>query len=314
MSSSLLSGVKAYVAEQGGGEGLFPTHIDGFNIVHSYQTRMPMRQVYRPSVCVVLQGGKELFFGDDILTYGPMECLVVSMELPGTGRIARASPDDPYIGITLDFDVAMLSEVMAQMGTTAPQSQSPGPCIFVDQVTEPLADCILRLLRLSRTPSAIPVLCPAIMREVCYWLLSGPKGGELSKLALPESNAKQVAKAISALHLNYTQVLRIEQLAEIAHMSPSSFYQHFKALTAMSPLQFQKQLRLLEARRVMVSEAANVSEAAYKVGYESVSQFSREYSRMFGIAPKQDVQNHRRVHAQYASRSVRSPESLQELG
>ena len=144
------------------------------------------------------------------------------------------------------------------------------------------------------------------MREICYWLLSSPQGGELRKLALPGSNVERVAKAIALLHTSFAQTLRIEQLAEVAQMSPSSFHQHFKALTSMTPLQFQKQLRLLEARRLMMAEATNVAEAAYRVGYESASQFSREYCRSFGVAPKRDVMNLQRLHDQYASRTVRA--------
>jgi len=178
--------------------------------------------------------------------------------------------------------------------------------VFVGKVDDALADCILRLMRMLATPKAIPILDPSVMREVCYWLLSGPHGGEICKLALPDSNIERVVKAVTLLHANFAQTLRIEHLADVARMSPSSFHQHFKALTSMTPLQFQKQLRLLEARRLMVSEAANVADAAYRVGYESASQFSREYSRTFGIAPKQDVMNQQRLYSEYASRTVQS--------
>jgi AraC-like DNA-binding protein len=148
-------------------------------------------------------------------------------------------------------------------------------------------------------------LAPSIVREICYWLISGPHGGEICKLALPESNIERVVRAVSMLHSSFAETLRIEDLADVARMSPSSFHQHFKALTSMTPLQFQKQLRLLEARRLMVTQAANVAEAAYKVGYESASQFSREYSRTFGVAPKQDALKQQRLRNQYASRTVR---------
>jgi AraC-like DNA-binding protein len=306
VSSSLLTAVTAYIEDQGGGEGLFPTPIDGFNIVRTFQAMMPMRALYRPSLCVVIQGAKEIRFGEDRLDYGAMECLVVSVELPATGRIVEASPDAPYIGVTIDFDVATMSDVFEQLETPPIPAANPGPCVFVGQVTEPLADCILRLMRMSRTPEAISILYPSVMREICYWLLSGPHGGEICKLALPESNIERVVKAISLLHVNFAQTLRVDQLAEVANMSSSSFHQHFKALTSMSPLQFQKQLRLLEARRLMVAEAANVAEAAYQVGYESASQFSREYSRTFGVAPKQDVMNQQRLYSEYAGRKVNS--------
>lgn len=306
MSSSLLTAVSAYIEEQGGGQGLFPTQIESFNIVRSFQAMIPMRALYRPSLCVVIQGAKEIHFGEDRLDYGAMECLVVSVELPASGRIVAASPTMPYIGVTLDFDVATMREVLEQLDEPPLPAANSGPCVFVGKVDEALADCVLRLMRMLTTPKAIPILYPSVMREVYYWLLSGPHGGEICKLALPESNIERVVKAVSMLHLNFAQTLRIEQLAEVARMSPSSFHQHFKALTSMTPLQFQKQLRLLEARRLMVSEATNVAEAAYKVGYESASQFSREYSRTFGIAPKQDVLNQQRLYSEYASRTVQT--------
>lgn len=306
MSSSLLAAVSAYIDEQGGGQGLFPTPIESFNIVRSFQAMMPMRALYRPSLCVVIQGAKEIRFGADRLDYGAMECLVVSVELPATGRIVEASADAPYIGVTLDFDVATMRDVLEQLDEPPAPASNSGPCVFVGKVDDALADCILRLMRMLATPKAIPILYPSVMREVCYWLLSGPHGGEICKLALPESNIERVVKAVSMLHSNFAQTLRIEQLADVARMSPSSFHQHFKALTSMTPLQFQKQLRLLEARRLMVAEAANVAEAAYKVGYESASQFSREYSRTFGIAPKQDVMNQQRLYSEYASRTVQT--------
>lgn len=306
MSSSLLTAASAYIEEQGGGQGLFPTPIESFNIVRSFQAMMPMRALYRPSLCVVIQGAKEIHFGEDRLDYGAMECLVVSVELPATGRIVAASPTEPYVGVTLDLDVATMREVLEQLGEPPIPVANSSPCVFVGKVDEALADCVLRLMRMLATPKAIPILYPSVMREVYYWLLSGPHGGEICKLALPESNIERVVKAVAMLHLNFAQTLRIEQLAEVARMSPSSFHQHFKALTSMTPLQFQKQLRLLEARRLMVSEAANVAEAAYKVGYESASQFSREYSRTFGTAPKQDVLNQQRLYSEYASRTVQT--------
>lgn len=306
VSSSLLAAVNAYIEAQGGGEGLFPTPVDGLNIVRSFQEMMPMRQLYRPSLCVVLQGAKQIHFGEDMLDYGAMECLVVSVELPASGRIARASPDKPFIGVTIDFDVTTMRDVLEQLETPPIPVANAGPCVFVGQVDEPLAECVLRLIRMAQTPKSIPILYPSVMRDICYWLLSGPHGGELYKLALPDSNIERVVKAINLLHVNFAQTLRVEQLADAASMSPSSFHQHFKALTSMTPLQFQKQLRLLEARRLMVAEATNVANAAYQVGYESASQFSRDYSRTFGLAPKQDVLNQHRLYGEYASRKVRS--------
>ncbi|AHE52360.1 hypothetical protein NX02_03015 [Sphingomonas sanxanigenens DSM 19645 = NX02] len=301
MSSTLLDTVNAFVEERGGGEGHFRTPMAGVHIIRSFAQRMPMRQMYRPSLCVVVQGAKQIMFGEDSLDYGAMECLVVSMELPGIGRIVQASPTEPFLGLTIEFDIAMVREVLQQISTPPEPSTSGGPCVFVGKVDAGLADSIVRLVRLAGTPDAVAVLYPSIMREISYWLLAGPHGAEFCKLALPETHAERVAKAIYLLRDNYNQPVRVEQLADTAGMSPSSFHQHFKALTAMTPLQYQKQLRLLEARRLMVADAANVGEAAYRVGYESASQFSREYARMFGVAPKRDVMNYKALLA-YGSR------------
>lgn len=308
LSSSLLASASAYIESQGGGQGLFPTPIESFNIVRSTQAMMPMRALYRPSLCVVLQGAKEIRFGDSHLEYNAMECLVVSVEVPAKGRIVEASPTRPYIGLTLDFNVATIRDVLGQLEEPPVPTPDPAPCVFVGEVDDALGDCILRLLRMLEAPKSIPILYPALMREVCYWLLSGPYGGEVCKLALPDNNIERVVRAISLLHKSFAETLRVEQLAEVARMSPSSFHRHFKMLTSMTPLQFQKQLRLIEARRLMVSEAANVTEAAYQVGYESASQFSREYSRTFGTAPKQDVLNQRLMYSEYASRTVKAPD------
>lgn len=303
-TAPLLAMVNAFIEAQGGGQGLFPTGIESVSIVRSFQQMMPMRRIYRPSLCLVLTGAKLILFGDAMLDYRAMEYLVVSIELPGTGRIIEAGPDRPFVGVTIDLDVAMLRDVLAQLDPLPRPASGSGPCVFVGQVDEALADCVQRLIRISQTPGAIPVLYPSVMREICYLLLSGPHGGELCNLTLPESSSERIARAIRILREDFAKTVRIETLAEAARMSQSSFHQHFKSLTAMTPLQFQKQLRLLEARRLMVADAASVAQAAYQVGYESPSQFSREYSRTFGVAPKRDAMNQARLYATYASRKM----------
>jgi len=302
VGSSLFGAVNAYIGKQGGGQGVFPTPIDSFNIVCSFRERMRMRQVYKPSICVVVQGAKEITLGEDTLRYGAMECLAVGMALPATGHIVEASPDRPYMGVMIELDVAMIRDVLEQLDTPPSPPANSGACLFVRPVDEHLAECFLRLLRMCETPGAMPILFPSVMREICYWLLTGPNGGELCKLVEPESKAARVARALHLLHEDIARTLRVEQLAEAARMSLSSFHQHFKAMTSMTPVQFQKQLRLLEARRLMVTEDSNVAEAAYQVGYESASQFSRDYSRMFGTAPKRDVMKQQRLFSEYLSR------------
>lgn len=295
--AALVAAVSSFIEAQGGGQGHFLTPMSGVHIMRSFQEYMPIRQLYRPSLCVVIQGAKQFLFGDSTLDYRVMECLVVSIELPASGRMTGATQLEPFLGMTIEFDVSMLREVEQQLQHQPAPEPTPGPCVFVGQVDAPLTDCIVRLARLAHTPEAVPVLYNSTMREICYWLLTGPYGGEMRKLALPESNTERVARAIRLLHESFRQTLRVEQLAEAASMSTSSFHQHFKAMTSMTPVQFQKQLRLLEARRLMVADAANVSEAAFEVGYESASQFSREYTRAFGAAPKRDVMNYKALLA-----------------
>ncbi|GGE85457.1 AraC family transcriptional regulator [Sphingomonas prati] len=272
----------------GGEEGYFPVPDTNVHMVRSFHHR-DSHFVYQPSLCITLQGAKEILVGDETLRYGPMQCLIVSMDIPAHGRIVAASQDEPFVGIAIGFDVVMMREVLQELDSPPAPSASAGRSVFVANVDGPLADCVMRMVRLTDTPKAIPILYPAVMREFYYWLLSGPNGAELCKQAMPDSHLERVARAIHLLRNNFAQTLRVEQLAEVAHMSASSFHQHFKAMTSMTPLQFQKQLRLLEARRLMTADAINVAEAAYQVGYESASQFSREYSRQFGVAPKRDV-------------------------
>lgn len=302
--SALLEAVTTYIDSRGGGQGLFPTPMPGVNIIRSFQEVMPHRKIYQPSLCIVLQGAKQILFGTETLDYGVMECLVVSIALPGTGRIVKASETEPFVGLTVDLDVAVVRDMVERLESLPPAPASGGPCAFVAQIDEPFAECIQRLVRMADNPKAVPILYPSVMHDICYWLLSGPHGAEICKLSLPASNTERVAKAIHLLRENIAQPMRVEQLAEAARMSPSSFHQHFKALTSMTPLQYQKQLRLLEARRLMVANAASVADASYKVGYESASQFSREYSRMFGIAPKRDVMNQHRLYRSLTGRDM----------
>ncbi|TCU69362.1 AraC family transcriptional regulator [Bradyrhizobium sp. R2.2-H] len=306
MSSSLLKAVTSYIEAQGGGQGLFPTQISSVNIMRSFQRRLPLQQIYRPSICVVIQGAKQILIGEEMVQYGAMECLTIGMELPATGRIVEAGPDSPYMGVTIEFDLAIMRDVLENLETPPTLPPDSGRCVFVSKVDGPLADCVLRIIRMNEAPQAIPILYPSVMREICYWLLSSPHGGKLCRLVLPETNTARISRAIHLIRTDLARMLRVEQLAEAARMSLSSFHQHFKALTSMTPLQFQKQLRLIEARRLMVTENASVTEAAYQVGYESASQFSREYSRMFGAPPKRDAMTKQRLYSQYINRKAQN--------
>ena len=224
------------------------------------------------------------------MDYRAGQALVVSVEMPAFGTVAEASPTEPYLGIIIEFDLALMRDVMDNLDTLpGVSSDVVGRGVFVTDFDGPLADCALRMMRLLNTPQAIPVLYPAIMREICYWLLTGPHGGEVMKMTMAKSHTRRLISAIHLLRDHFSEPIRIEELALAAQMSPSALHRQFKSITSMTPLQYQKQLRLLEGRRLMVAEEANVETAAFQVGYESPSQFSREYSRMFGMSPRRNV-------------------------
>lgn len=289
MPAALKEAILAYIDAQGGGDGAFATEVPGLAVTRASQPVMPHHRIYRPTICVVVQGAKQIMTGDRVLDYGENQLLIVTVEIPASGQIVSASRERPYLGLNIDFDPAIMREVMDDMGKPPRPSGEGVAGVFVQDFDAAIEDCVRRLIQLTETPKAIPVLARSILREICYRLLAGPNGGEICKLALPGSHARRMTDAIYLLRERFAEPVRIEQLAAVARMSPSSFHQHFKTLTSMTPLQYQKHLRLLEARRLMVTGGANVASAAYQVGYESSSQFSRDYARMFGTPPKRDV-------------------------
>ncbi len=288
MLNELVEAVRRYTDAQVG-ESPFVTAIEGVTILRSDHERRPNHLIHKPALCIVVQGAKWAIFGNKRFDYRAGQALVVSVEMPALGRVAEASPGEPYLGVIIEFDLAVMREVMEGLDVPPRPGSHAGSGVLVTDFGGPLSDCALRVVRLLETPRAIPILYPAIMREICYWLLTGPHGGEVMKMTLANSHAQRVISAIHALRDRFAEPVRIEELASVAHMSPSTFHREFKAITSMTPLQYQKQLRLLEARRLIVTDAANVETAAFQVGYESPSQFSREYSRMFGAPPRRDV-------------------------
>ena len=296
MLGGLVEAVRRYTDAQVG-ESPFSTAIEGLIILRSDHEKRPKHLIYKPALCIVVQGSKWAIFGDQRFDYRAGQALVVSVEMPALGTVAEASPSEPYLGVILEFDLAVMRQVMEELNTPPEASNTVGRGVFVTDFDGPLEDCTLRMVRLLDTPNAIPVLYPAIMREICYWLLTGPHGGDIVRMTLTTSHAQRVISAIHCLRDRFAEPLRIEELASAAQMSPSAFHRQFKAITSMTPLQYQKQLRLLEARRLMVSHAINVETAAFRVGYESPSQFSREYSRMFAMSPRRDIATLKRTAA-----------------
>jgi AraC-like DNA-binding protein len=250
---------------------------------------MPAVGVYHPMLCLILQGAKQVLIGDRVLRYDPASYLVASLELPVSGQIIEASEDKPYICVSLALDCEAIAALVTDLPVAA-EGQTTG--FAVSAVTPPLLDSWSRMLALLDTPDDAAVLAPMLEREILYRVLRGPQGGILRQIARADSRVSQIRQAIGWIRSNFDRPLRVEHLADIAGMSPASFHRHFKAATAMSPLQYQKMLRLQEARRLLVV-SADASRAAYSVGYESASQFSREYSRMFGAPPSRDAERMR---------------------
>ncbi|KJV36195.1 AraC family transcriptional regulator [Luteibacter yeojuensis] len=293
MSQALVDLVHRYT-EAHPGTNPWMTAIDNVGILRSDVPRQPSPLLFQPSLCVVAQGTKQSVFGTRRYEYGPGQALVVSVEMPAFSRVAAASPEEPFLGVVIGLDRKLVSEVMDSLAAPPKISPQVPRGVFVTDYDGPLADCVIRLMRLLETPEAIPHVAPLVMREIVYWLLSGPHAADVAKVALADGRTHRVLSAVHALRANFAEAIRVDELAAIAQLSPSAFHRQFKALTSMTPVQFQKQLRLLEARHLLVSGAANAETAAFRVGYESASQFSREYARMFGAPPRRDAEAFRR--------------------
>lgn len=260
----------------------------GLTLFRSDSSGSTVSGVYEPCVAVILQGSKRLVVGHEALHFDARHYLVCTLDLPTSMTILEASPERPYLSLVLPLDLrevaALLLEVAAGSGQGSAES-----AISSGSVTLPLLDAFHRLLGLLDEPQDMPVLAPLIRREIFYRLLVGPAGERLRQIATVGAQGHRIARAIDRLKAGFAEDLRIQDLARDARMSGTTFHQHFKALTAMSPLQYQKRLRLIEARRLMLTENLDAAAAAFRVGYESPSQFSREYGRQFGAPPVRDI-------------------------
>lgn len=285
---ALAQGITQYVDRQATASP-YVTAIEGLSITCAHEPNAPTHRLLGPALCVVVQGAKWASFGDDRLSYRAGQALVVSIEMPSLGRVFEATPEEPCLALTLRLDPAILRSTLEQMEKPPTMAADQAHAACVVDCSGPLADCLLRLVRLLDQPHAISSLQPLIMREIAYWLLAGPKGGTIARMMLSHGAPERVLRAMRYLRERFAQTVRIEELAAIAQLSSPAFHRQFKALTSLTPLQYQKQLRLLEARRLMASQAFSAEAAAMAVGYTSASQFSREYSRLFGVPPRRDV-------------------------
>ena len=244
-------------------------------------------QVYQPMLHIVLQGEKTLTIGDRVLNYGEATYFVVPVDVPATGEIYPSGQQQPYLALSLDLDIAIIASLME--GITAQAAQAPATCFAPVTASSEMIDAWLRMLRLINRPQEAAVLAPMIEREILFRALQGPLGATLGELARPEGRLVQIRRATQWIREHYTEPFRVEPLAAMADMSVAAFYRHFKAVTAMTPIQYQKKLRLLKARWLLLFESRNASSIAFTVGYESASHFSREYARLFGLPPARDA-------------------------
>jgi len=258
----------------------------------------PAPVIQEPAVYVVVQGRKQVTVGDETYVYDPTRYLAVSLELPAVARVAEASPEAPYLCMTLRVDARELAALIVETGGAVPRGDHDGRGLFVSALEAPLLDGFLRLVRLLDAPQDIPVLAPLVLRELHYRLLQGEQQGRLAEMAIGEGRLRRVAGAIAWIKEHYAEPLHIQALAKRVNMSPSALHGHFRAVAGVSPIQYQKRLRLQEARRLLVSEATSAEAVAYEVGYASASQFSREYVRLFGQPPRRDAE---RVRADASS-------------
>jgi AraC-like DNA-binding protein len=293
MLEDLKRAVWRYADAHANADGVAIPPMPGMGMMRAYAPTPMMKSMYRPVLCLVLQGAKQMTVGGEALEFSAGRSVLVSIDKPTVGRVVQARRDAPYLALAIALDMGIMREVMGELAATPSPAPRREAALFVDDIDEAISDCALRLMRLLDRPEAIPVLRPAILKEMHYWLLTGRHGNAIRRLAMPDSHAQRIARAVAILRAEFVHALPVERLAAAAGMSPSSFHQHFKAATSLSPLQFQKQLRLLEARRLMLSEGLSASQAGFEVGYESVSQFTREYARLFGAPPRRDVSENR---------------------
>jgi AraC-like DNA-binding protein len=284
--TTLLDAVRRYADANADRDGIAQTPISGLITVRATAPSDLAYAISRPLVALVVQGSKHVSMGTQNFAFSAGDSLLIAADVPTASQITRASSAAPYYSLVLELDPAVIAELAVEMTAALPPDSL---AVRVGPTDSQVADAALRLMRLLDHPASVRVLQAQLVREMHYWLLTGRHGGSIRQLGWPDSHGQRVARAIAVLRAEFARPLPVERLAAVAGMSLSSFYQHFRAVTSLSPLQFQKQLRLIEARRLMVSKGASASSAAFAVGYESVSQFTREYCRLFGLPPVRDM-------------------------
>lgn len=270
-------------------DGDYATLIPELSLHRRNSATAPMPCIYGFGLGVVAQGGKQVLHGDKVFNYSPGQSLLTTLDLPVVSHVTVASPEAPFLGLLLTIDPRTIMQLAAEMELPKPKKEFSSRAIAVENLDPLVLDALIRLVTLLDEPSLIPQLSPLIQREIAVRLLAGGYGPILRHLVAVGSPTQQIAKAMAWLKLNFSKALDVDELATNAHMSPSTFRQHFRAIAGMSPLQYQKQLRLQEARQLMLNQKIDAGSAGIRVGYDSASQFSREYSRLFGDPPQRDI-------------------------
>lgn len=285
--------------------GRHASAVSGLTLVRNETTTLPVGITYRPLLCVVAQGAKRVVIGSRTLHYGEGTYLVVSHDLPVSSRIIEASPERPYLAAAFSLDPARLALLIRETGLTASAGAAQSS-FAVSPIRPEILDPFCRMLALLDDPAAIAVMAPLIEREILFQLLRSEAGDMLRQIAFADSHASRVSRAIAWISANYAHPFSIDAVAEAAHMSPSSLHRHFKAVTMMSPLQYQKALRLQEARNRLIAAQENAANIGSAVGYDSPSQFTREYARMFGAPPGRDAERLRQEMSDSPARYTRT--------
>lgn len=284
--SEILQALKTFVARHAS-TVLNRTDIPRVDILRVTKPTKLFPEIYQPLVSLILQGEKSLMIGDQVLNYGAGHTFIASVDLPALGEIITATANAPYLAIRLTFDPAVVADLLRDAPEALQVSDRRSFC--VDPASEALVDAWLRMVRLLEQPEEIGVMAPLLEREILFRLLRGPQGAVLRQVAGLDDRFSQIRRALIWIRENATSAFRIDDLAHIAKMSSSAFHRGFKASTGLSPLQYQKHLRLYEARSMLFAQPGNVASVAFAVGYESLSQFTREYTRMFGTPPARDI-------------------------
>lgn len=276
-------------------DGQSPTGIAHLFLTRRSLLSQPLHTVQWPCFVLVVQGSMQLILGEEVFDYGVGDCLMVSLDLPVVSLVTQATPEKPHLGLGMAIDSNALQEVLnrIELQSAPPPENLRG--IALHQASLALLDATLRLLRLIDRPEDIAGLAPLIEQEILYLLLTGPYGARMLRMAANDSPGNRIAKVIAWLRQHYMRPLRIEELALHVGMSPSSLHHHFSAMTAMTPMQYQKRLRLHEARKLLLIDGLDVATAGYQVGYQTPSQFSREYRRLYGLSPLHDVSQARQA-------------------